>query len=170
MTGSSCSVVGFGPMTISKHSSSSGVGPAQLYFNSFRDTGMESDMSSAETMPVLQLLSDMPSSGSGSPKQQAVQAQTSDYGGGHGHSPDLLGRALHGRVGSFKQPAVPTTQARKGQGYRRLWQMVSRVQRGERLSDTSGREDVTVSSLGRVTWRGLYSPAVQDAWLHAEGA
>lgn len=138
-------------MNISKHGSSSGIAPAQLYFNGFKD-GMESDMSSAETLPVMQLLPDMPGSSTGSPKQQAVQAQSCDSGGVRGHSPDLLGRALHGRVGSFKQPAVPTTQTRKGQGYRRLWQMVSSVQRGERLSDTSaGREDVTVSILGRVT-------------------
>ncbi|WIA09188.1 hypothetical protein OEZ85_008599 [Tetradesmus obliquus] len=134
-------------MNISKHGSSSGIAPAQLYFNGFKD-GMESDMSSAETLPVMQLLPDMPGSSTGSPKQQAVQAQSCDSGGVRGHSPDLLGRALHGRVGSFKQPAVPTTQTRKGQGYRRLWQMVSRVQRGERLSDTSaGREDVTVEDL-----------------------
>jgi hypothetical protein len=161
MSGSSFSVVGFQPMAISKHGSSSGIGPAQLYFNGFRDTGMESDMSSAETLPVLQLLSDFPGSGSGSPKQQAAQAQTSESDGAHRHSPDLLGRALHGRVGSFKQPAAPPTQARKGQGYRRLWQMVSRVQRGERLSDTSGgREDVTVSICGPVTQRWLCSCAV----------
>jgi hypothetical protein len=127
-----------------------------LYFNGFRDAGMESDMSSADVLPVLQLLSDMPGSCSGSPEQQGAQAHTSESAGSHGHSPDLVGRALHGRVGTFKQPPAPTTQARKGQGYRRLWQMVSRVQRGERLSDSSaGREDVTVCIFGPVTWQGL---------------
>lgn len=152
MSGSSCSLVGFQGMGISKHGSSSNeMAPTQLYLNNVKDTGMESDMSSAETLPVLQLLSDMAGSGSGSPKQQVVQVQNSDAAGGLKHSPDLLSRALHGRVGTFKQPAA-APQARKGQGYRRLWQMVSRVQRGERLSDSNAaREDVTVRISGWVT-------------------
>lgn len=59
---------------------------------------------------------------------------------------------MGGRVGGvpLKPPSLASstafgTAARKGQGYRKLWQVVSKVQRGQTLDDSeAAREDVTV--------------------------
>lgn len=115
-----------------------------------KDVGMESDTSSAEieTLSVLQL-GVAPSDMGGSPAAQQQGSDTLTHASSPdlGVSPILQGRNRASSIPLKSQgPATSHAQPRKGQGYRRLWQMVSRVQRGERLSESNtGKEDVTVS-------------------------
>lgn len=68
-------------------------------------------------------------------------------------------------------PSAPSTAqpVRKGQGYRRLWQAVSKVQRGQKLTETNAaREDVTVRLMTVLVGHGAsINAAMAMSALHA---
>lgn len=120
---------------------------------------ISSDMSSSEILPSIQLglvpcldigvVRTSHSSAASSPsKQQPRQNRL------HSLQSSTLPTAADASTDptrsscSQSNSAVGGNSMRKGQGYRKLWQVVSRVQKGERLNESRGcREDVTVSGL-----------------------
>ncbi|KAF8072999.1 pentatricopeptide repeat-containing protein [Scenedesmus sp. PABB004] len=110
-----------------------------------------SDVSSVEALPFMTFVGGAQSLAGGACSGAATpRARPEQRGSPHPPSPAAPrpGPAAVKAGGGAPAGAAPP---RKGQGYRRLWQMVSRVQRGERLGDSSGaREDVTVEDLIRV--------------------
>lgn len=99
---------------------------------------LDSDHSSSETLPMLSVptISDT--------RENAVSAEQSI-------NEDIISSKA-ARIGTLPLPraaaqtaSLNTPHVRKGQGYRRLWQVVSKVQRGQTLDDSNvGKEDVTV--------------------------
>jgi hypothetical protein len=128
------------------------------------DFALMEDSDNSETLPVLQLGDSTRFPASETPCHSSVVLRAcSDAFTGATAAKNISGTSSNGLGGTFNPAASDSYgedgqlgggqdgKVRKGQGYRRLWQMVTKVQRGDRLGGGSFEwQDCTVEDLLKI--------------------